>query len=156
MSILLHRIDDRLIHGQVVVGWGRPLGVQFIALVDDTVAASAWEQELYRMGVPPEMTLYFATVDEAMRAYADWESDPRTGIVLTADIETMSRLAAGVPIAEVNLGGIHHAPSRTQRLRYVFLSDEEERALRSLADRGVKISAQDVPGGKAVPLEEIL
>lgn len=156
MAILLHRIDDRLIHGQVVVGWGRPLGVQFIALVDDTVAASAWEQELYRMGVPPEMTLYFATVDDAVRDYAGWENDARTGIVLTADIDTMSRLAANVPITEVNLGGIHHAPARTQRLRYVFLSQDEERALRALAGRGVTISAQDVPGGKTIPLEEIL
>ena len=156
MSILLHRIDDRLIHGQVVVGWGRPLGVEFIALVDDTVAASAWEQELYRMGVPPEMTLYFATVDDAVREHARWEGDPRTGIVLTADIDTMSLLAARVSIAEVNLGGIHHAPARTQRLRYVFLSADEERALRALADRGVEITAQDVPGGKAVSLEELL
>lgn len=108
------------------------------------------------MGVPPEMTLYFATVDDAVREYAGWENDPRAGIVLTADIDTMSRLAAQVPIAEVNVGGIHHAPARTQRLRYVFLSADEERALRALADRGVKISAQDVPGGKAVTLEELL
>ena len=130
--------------------------MQFISLVDDTVAASAWEQELYRMGVPPEMTLHFATVSDAIREHADWENDARTGIVLTSDIDTMARLAAGVPIAEVNLGGIHHAPARKQRLRYVFLSDDEERALCALAARGVKISAQDVPGGKAVPLEDLL
>lgn len=153
---MLHRIDDRLIHGQVVVGWGRPLRVGFIALVDDTVAASDWEQELYRMGVPPEMTLYFADVAGAAREHAGWAGDPRPGIVLTADIDTMSRLAERVPVTEVNLGGIHHKPGRTQRLRYVFLSPEEERALRELADRDVKISAQDVPGGKPVALEELL
>ncbi|MGI8619023.1 MAG: PTS system mannose/fructose/N-acetylgalactosamine-transporter subunit IIB [Gemmatimonadaceae bacterium] len=153
---MLHRIDDRLIHGQVVVGWGRPLRVGFIALVDDTVAASEWEQELYRMGVPPEMTLYFADVAGAEREHAAWTSDARPGIVLTADIETMTRLAARVPVAEVNLGGIHHKPGRTQRLRYVFLNPEEERALRALADGGVKISAQDVPGGKPVALEDLL
>lgn len=153
---MLHRIDDRLIHGQVVVGWGRPLGVGFIALVDDTVAASEWEQELFRMGVPPEMTLYFADVDAAAREHARWESDPRPGIVLAGDIDTMRRLAARVEIAEVNVGGIHHAAGRIQRLRYVFLSPEEERALRALADTGVSISAQDVPGGKSVELEELL
>ena len=156
MSIVLHRIDDRLIHGQVVVGWGRPLRVGFIALVDDTVAASEWEQELYRMGVPPEMTLYFADVASAEHEHAKWESDERPGIVLTADIDTMARLAAKVPIKEVNLGGIHHAPGRTQRLRYVFLSPEEEQALRALAERGVTVSAQDVPGGKPVELGDLL
>ena len=55
MAVLLHRIDDRLIHGQVVIGWGRPLGAQFVALVDDQVAGSDWERYLYRMGVPPEV-----------------------------------------------------------------------------------------------------
>jgi len=156
LSIVLHRIDDRLIHGQVVVGWGRPLRVGFIALVDDTVAASEWEQELYRMGVPPEMTLHFSDVASAAREYSKWEGDQRPGIVLTADIDTMARLAAKAPITEVNLGGIHHAPGRTQRLRYVFLSPEEEQALRALADRGVKISAQDVPGGQPVELGDLL
>ena len=156
MPIVLHRIDDRLIHGQVVVGWGRPLRVGFIALVDDTVAASEWEQELYRMGVPPEMTLYFADVATAEREHAAWERDDRPGILVTADIDTMSRLAARAPVTEVNLGGIHHAPGRTQRLRYVFLSAGEEQALRALAGRGVRISAQDVPGGKAVELEDLL
>ena len=52
VTLELYRIDDRLIHGQVVVGWGQPLDVGFIVLVDDVVAASEWEQELYRMGVP--------------------------------------------------------------------------------------------------------
>lgn len=153
---MLHRIDDRLIHGQVVVGWGRPLGVGFIALVDDIVAASEWEQELYRMGVPPEMTLYFADVEAAAREHPRWEADPRPGIVLSADIDTMGRLAARAPIAEVNVGGIHHAPGRTQRLRYVFLGPEEESALRALAATGVRISAQDVPGAKSVELEALL
>lgn len=156
MSIVLHRIDDRLIHGQVVVGWARPLGVEFIALVDDTVAASDWEQELYRMGVPPEMTLYFADVPGAEREHAGWVSDSRHGIVLTADIDTMLRLAQRVPVTEVNLGGIHHKPGRTQRLRYVFLNPEEEGALRALAGRGVRVTAQDVPGGRAVELEGLL
>src|SRR5688500_7597098 len=104
------------------------------------------------MGVPPEMTLYFADVAAAEREHPAWESDPRPGILVTADIDTMSRLAARVPVKEVNLGGIHHAPGRTQRLRYVFLSPEEEQALRALAGSGVRVSAQDVPGGKAVEL----
>ena len=65
MPIVLCRVDDRLVHGQVVIGWGRPLGVEFIVLVDDSVAASPWEQELYRMAVPPELEIRFATVAEA-------------------------------------------------------------------------------------------
>ena len=65
MSVVLYRIDDRLIHGQVVVGWGQRLGIGFIVLVDESVRANVWEQELYRMGVPPAMDVVFATVAEA-------------------------------------------------------------------------------------------
>ena len=68
MALELYRIDDRLIHGQVVVGWGQPLDLGFIVLVDDEVAASDWEQELYRMGVPPEMDVYFDAVEAAAHA----------------------------------------------------------------------------------------
>jgi PTS system mannose-specific IIB component/fructoselysine and glucoselysine-specific PTS system IIB component len=152
----LYRIDDRLIHGQVVVGWGQPLDVAFILLVDDEVAASEWEQELYRMGVPPEMDVHFLSVDDAIAQLPRYEEDPRHGILLTGDIETMRRLVDGGGISTVNLGGIHHRAGRTQRLRYVFLSTDEENALRELATRGINVSAQDVPAARPIPLEDLL
>ena len=132
MAIELYRIDDRLIHGQVVVGWGQPLDIGFIVLVDDEVAASDWEQELYRMGAPPDMTVTFESVASAAEQLAAYESDPRRGILLTADIATMGRLVAATSIRAVNLGGIHHRAGRTQRLRYVFLTPDEEAALLDL------------------------
>ena len=157
MGLELFRIDDRLIHGQVVVGWGQPLDVDFIVLVDDEVAASEWEQELYRMGVPPEMDVHFLSVEEAASRLAAHAADGRPGILLTGDIETMARLAEATGLVRrVNLGGIHHRAGRTQRLRYVFLSPDEERALRELAARGIEISAQDVPSARAVPLDDLL
>jgi mannose/fructose/N-acetylgalactosamine-specific phosphotransferase system component IIB len=153
----LYRIDDRLIHGQVVVGWGQPWDVGFIALVDDEVAASDWEQELYRMGVPPHMDVYFASVAEAAGQLEHWRADRRPGILLTGDIGTMCRLIERTNgIRAVNLGGIHHRAGRLQRLRYVFLAPDEERALRELAARGVAVSAQDVPAARPVPLSDLL
>lgn len=157
MGIELYRIDDRLIHGQVVVGWGQPLDIGFIVLVDDEVAASEWEQELYRMGVPPDMEVFFDSVSEAARRLAAYRTDQRPGILLTGDIDTMRRLAkANGEVRQVNLGGIHHRAGRSQRLRYVFLTDEEERALRELADSGITVTAQDVPAARPVALAELL
>jgi mannose/fructose/N-acetylgalactosamine-specific phosphotransferase system component IIB len=156
VTLLLNRIDDRLIHGQVVVGWGQPLDVEFIVLVDDAVATSDWEQDLYRMGVPPEMELRFHSTAEAIHLLDGYRTEVRPGILLTGDIATMRALVAEGGVREVNVGGIHHRAGRTQHLRYVFLNDEEEAALRELSSLGAVVTAQDVPATRAVPLEELL
>jgi PTS system mannose-specific IIB component/fructoselysine and glucoselysine-specific PTS system IIB component len=157
MGIHLYRIDDRLIHGQVVVGWGQPLNARFLVLVDDLVASSDWEKELYRMAVPPEMEILFADVGSAIRDHARYAADPRPGILITGDVSSMQRLVKGVKaIGSVNLGGIHHRAGRAEKLRYIFLTDEEERQLREIESAGVEVTAQDVPSARAVPLAEIL
>jgi mannose/fructose/N-acetylgalactosamine-specific phosphotransferase system component IIB len=153
VSLVLYRIDDRLIHGQVVVGWGQRMGVGFIVLVDDGVRANVWEQELYRMGVPAALDLVFATVAEAAARIAEWERDPRKGILLTGDVESMVALCDAAPqVRKVNLGGVHARDGRTERMRYVFLSDGEVAQLKALADRGVEVAAQDLPTSKPVPV----
>lgn len=156
MPIDLYRIDDRLIHGQVVVGWGQPLNTGFIVLVDDAVATCDWERDLYRMGVPPEMEIHFDTVESAIANHPRYAADSRHGILVVGDITTMRRLVAGIPeIREVNVGGLHHRAGRGEKLRYVFLSSEEESELRELGE-GVTVTAQDVPAAERVSLSDIL
>jgi mannose/fructose/N-acetylgalactosamine-specific phosphotransferase system component IIB len=157
VGVELFRIDDRLIHGQVVVGWGQPLDLAFIVLVDDEVASSDWEQELYRIGVPPEMEVFFESVESASEKLPQYIQDPRPGLLLTGDIETMQRLAERTAmITKINLGGIHYRAGRIQRMRYIFLSREEENALRALASKGIAITAQDVPAAKPLALDAVL
>jgi mannose/fructose/N-acetylgalactosamine-specific phosphotransferase system component IIB len=157
MPIVLCRIDDRLIHGQVVLGWGRPLGIQRIVLVNDDVAASPWEQDLYRMAVPPEVDLRFASTQDAAGQLAGWRDDAIRTLLLTGDIATMLALhrADGQALHAINVGGIHHRPGRRQRLPYVYLSDEERAELVTLERRGAEVSAQDVPTATAVALKDI-
>src|SRR3954467_15007556 len=107
MRLLLFRMRDRLIHGQVVGGWGQPLDVKFIVLVDDVVAESDWEQELYRMGVPPEMEVRFHSAAAAVRHLDGYRTEARPGIVLTGDIATMRYLVVNGGVSDVNVGGIH-------------------------------------------------
>ncbi len=158
MPVALYRIDDRLIHGQVVVGWGQTLDVAFIVLVDDAISASDWEQELYLAGVPPEMEVAFESVASALSHLAAYQARSGAGILLTADIDSMRRLVegSGGKIPAVNLGGVHHQAGRTPRLRYVYLSPGEEAALRAIASAGVVVSAQDMPAAAPVPLEHVL
>lgn len=155
MSFLLYRIDDRLIHGQVVVGWGQPLDAKFIVLVDDAVATSDWEQELYRMGVPPHMDVYFVSVAEATPLIPKLQKDERPGILLTPDVATMHQLVKAGVIEAVNVGGIHHRPGRDQKLRYVFLTPLEATELEAMG-KSVRVFAQDLPGAEEFSLEQIL
>jgi mannose/fructose/N-acetylgalactosamine-specific phosphotransferase system component IIB len=157
MAIVLCRVDDRLVHGQVVIGWGRPLGIDLIVLVDDTVAASTWEQELYRMAVSPDIEVRFVTVAEAAAQLADLSANGRRGLVLTGDLETMAALHAANPVAihRINLGGIHHRPGRRERLPYLYLTDDELRRLFAIEAAGADITAQDLPTTSAVALRSL-
>jgi mannose/fructose/N-acetylgalactosamine-specific phosphotransferase system component IIB len=156
MSLVLVRLDDRLIHGQVVVGWGQPLNAEFIVLVDDEVRESPWEQDLYRMGVPPHIEVVFASVAEAEQRIPEWQGERRAGILLAGDLDTFAAVVTAGGFHAANIGGVHHRAGRSERLRYVYLTDEEAEKLRRLASNGVQITAQDVPSARAVPLQEFL
>jgi mannose/fructose/N-acetylgalactosamine-specific phosphotransferase system component IIB len=158
MPIVLFRVDERLIHGQVVVGWGGPLHADRVVVVDDEIAASPWEQELYCLGVPPEIEASFVNVAEARRLLPAWRSDSRRVVVLVRDLATTRRIAADGALRdeEVNLGGIHHSVGRERVLPYLFLSPAERGDLRALADDGVRVSARDLPGSRRVRLDELL
>jgi PTS system mannose-specific IIB component/fructoselysine and glucoselysine-specific PTS system IIB component len=157
MSIVLCRIDDRLVHGQVVIGWGRAMGIDLIILVDDQVAASEWEQELYRMAVPPEIEVRFVTMADAARQMSEWQSNGKRGLVLTGDLETMAALRTSSPdvVQRINLGGIHHRAGRRERLPFIYLTDQELGTLRALEAGGAVITAQDLPTTAPVALRAL-
>jgi mannose/fructose/N-acetylgalactosamine-specific phosphotransferase system component IIB len=158
MALVLCRVDDRLVHGQVVIGWGRPLAVEFVALVDGGVATSEWEQDLYRMAVPPEMEIRFASVEAGAAQLAAWEASDERGLLLTGDIETMAALHRANPtvVHRINLGGIHHRAGRRERLPYIYLTDDEARTLVALETHGADVFAQDLPTSSRVALRDIV
>jgi mannose/fructose/N-acetylgalactosamine-specific phosphotransferase system component IIB len=157
MPVLLYRVDDRLIHGQVVIGWGQPLGIALIVLVDDDVAASPWEQELYRMGAAPGVELRFASVADAVAHLAEWSAGVTRTIVLTGNLEAMAALRRAAPalVRQINVGGIHHRPGRRERLPYLYLTDDELRSLRDLEASGAVVTAQDLPSTAPVAVGEL-
>ncbi len=157
MSISLVRLDDRLIHGQVVVGWVQALAATHIMVVDDRVRANEWEQEIYRLGVPAGLGVSFESVEDAVGKVAEWLRVPERVIVLIGGVATAARLCDRCDaIQNLNLGGVHDGVDRHQRLHYVYLSDEEAEQLRQLSDAGVTITAQAVPTESPVPLEQVL
>ena len=125
--------------------------------VDDDLAASEWEQDLYRLGTA-DAELVFATVEAARLVLAEWQADAARSILLTRDIASMLRLARGGLLRgeKVNLGGIHHGPGRLQVLTYLHLTEEDVAGLRALEEEGVEVSARDLPDAHKVPLRTLL
>ncbi len=156
--IVLFRVDERLIHGQVVVGWGNHLHPDRIVVVDDDLAASPWEQELYGLGLPAQIRAVFESVAVARRALDEWRNASDRVLVLTRDVATMRRLAEGGLLRgkEVNIGGIHYAPGRKAILPYVYLSDQERSEMSRLSDEGAIVSARDLPGARRVDVDQLL
>jgi mannose/fructose/N-acetylgalactosamine-specific phosphotransferase system component IIB len=158
MPIVLFRVDERLIHGQVVVGWGERLNIDRFIVVDDELSESAWEQELYCLGVPASIDSIFVPVAEARRSIEDWSQDSRRQVVLIRDVATLARVAEGGVLAgvEINLGGIHHAPGRERLLPYLFLNAREKEMLREIEASGARLCARDLPSTRAIWLNSLL
>ena len=158
MPIVLHRVDERLIHGQVVVGWGGHLRPDRYLVVDRLLAASQWEQELYTLGVPEEAEAEFVTPAEGRSRLPDWNASELRSILLTRDLATMLDLARdGLLGGEtVNLGGLHLRKGREEVLPYLFLDPTDREQLKEMAAEGVLISAQDLPGSSKTSLEHLL
>jgi PTS system mannose-specific IIB component/fructoselysine and glucoselysine-specific PTS system IIB component len=158
MPILLCRVDDRLIHGQVVVGWGAQLGLDVILVVDDELSDSDWEQDLYRAGLPDRIEARFIGAENAATEIPALTNSEASCFILTRDLETMRRLAevGALDGIEVNLGGLHDAPGRRPVLSYLFLAKDDRKELERLRGSGVRVTAQDVPSARKVGLDELL
>lgn len=140
----LFRVDDRLLHGQVALGWGRFLGPSQYLLVDDRIAADQDAAELYAMAAP-EASEVRVLSEAQMLAMPEGMIHPEETILLVRGIPEAARLLrAGIP-GPVNLGGIHLHPGALQVLPYLFLTGEEQACLSSLVRDGYVLFAQDLP-----------
>jgi len=152
MSWALHRIDDRLIHGQVLVAWGARLNPARIWVVDDGVAASDWERELFREAAPG-IEVRVAGVAEAALAHAAEAAAAGAAFLLVRDLGTARRLAeAGAAVEEWNVGGLHYAPGKEKVNDYVYLDARDREDARVLLHAGGRLVVQDVPASRAQPL----
>jgi mannose/fructose/N-acetylgalactosamine-specific phosphotransferase system component IIB len=158
VGIVLYRVDERLIHGQVVIGWGSQLNPRRYLVVDDKLAASEWEQELYRLSLPETVTAEFVSAADAGELIETWRDEAPRSVLLTRDIQTMLRLVERGLLdgAAVNVGGIHHAPGRTQVRSYLYLDDDDRRRLQRMEELGVTVTARDLPDSVRVPLATLL
>jgi mannose/fructose/N-acetylgalactosamine-specific phosphotransferase system component IIB len=153
MAVDLLRIDDRLVHGQVVEGWLRSLGVTHVVVASDGVVADETQKALYSLAVPFGVELNCLSVTDAAQAWARglWEDDHVLVLVSSPD-DAYRLLAAGAPVVSVNVGGLHYREGRVQVLKAVSLNLADIEALRKLEANGVTLEARPLPLDEPIEL----
>ena len=157
MDVQLFRIDDRLIHGQVVLGWAKPLKSERIILCDDDVSDSDWETELYSTCVPDHLKALICNVEETTSLLAkNVEPEDKTIVLVKEPKVVMDIVNKGYVPGKINLGGLHFSDQRKKYLSYVYLNDEEIKQLHWLLDKGIHIFCQDVPSSKPLDVLDVI
>ncbi|MFZ0389269.1 MAG: PTS sugar transporter subunit IIB [Calditrichia bacterium] len=143
---VIWRIDDRFIHGQVVVGWCSQLPIRHLVVCDNSIAGNEWDRELLLMAVPPTIQAEVLTVGETAQQASSWNSPKNFTMVILESIEVLQELLDHkTDIKKVIVGGIHYKPGRREYLSYVFLTPAEVQALKEISNRNITVTAQDLP-----------
>ena len=147
MPLCLVRIDDRLIHGQVVLGWARALKPDRIVVANDRVAANQWERKFYTSSVPPHIKVSFLDLEETSRQLLNNLFKTELVMILFETVKDVHAvIESGVNLEDVNVGGLHYRKGAIELLPFVFLTDEDRTYLRELVKKSVTLTAQDIPG----------
>lgn len=146
-NILLTRIDNRLVHGQVGVTWTTSIGANLIVVADDQVANDQLQQQL--MSLTAESSgagIRFFTLQKTINVI--WKAAPSQKIFLVCRTpsEVRKLIEGGVPIKEVNVGNMHFTQGKHALSKKVYVDDQDLENLRFIKSKGVHIYIQDVPG----------
>jgi mannose/fructose/N-acetylgalactosamine-specific phosphotransferase system component IIB len=153
MPVVLARIDDRLIHGQVTVGWSERLRPDQILLANNAIAADPWQVRVYASTVPPEIDVSILPVSKAAASLAELAAE--RVLLLTGSPGEMAELVRlGIPVNEINVGGLHFGPGKREMLPFVYVDGQDVKAFQRLREMGMALSAQQVPGGKEFPIDD--
>lgn len=158
MSMALLRIDDRLVHGQVVLAWIPFVKARAVLVVSDTAAEDETLVALMRMALPEGVDLRVAGVQEAISLLTGPRArdDQRLLVLAPGPQEVLRLIEGGVAVKEVNVGGLHYTAGRVQLGKAIFLSDDDKTALRSLGARGVKLEGRALPSDAAMDIIEMI
>jgi len=155
MSVVFYRIDDRLIHGQVMTGWSKVYNAKRIIVVDDATAANSFLCQVMKMSVPQDMDVQICTVQDGLTAILKDPPDIRTIVLTKTPSVMLAILTGGAPMKELNLGGMGYLPGRKAILRNIQISPEELTQLQDIAARGVHVFCQIVHDGKSIELDKV-
>jgi PTS system mannose-specific IIB component len=155
MSIALYRIDDRLVHGQVMTAWARIFDITKIIVADDATAENTFLCDVMKMAVPSGCSVEILTVADAIPVIQASGAGEKA-IVLVKTPATLRRLLdKGVEIKEINVGNVGAGPGRKAVMRSTQLTKDEYDTLVGMSSEGIHVYFQMLPEAKSVELEKL-
>lgn len=155
-EIVFTRIDDRLIHGQVMTAWVQITGANEVVIVDDKVAKDTFTQMVMKSAMPNKIGLKVLTIDDAV-VYLNEENPKKKIFVLVKTPQViLELLQRKVTFKSLGVGGIGARPDRTTLYRNISATKEEKDTLIKLKDAGVEVFFQVTPDTSKVKLETVL
>lgn len=141
-----YRVDNRLVHGQIIATWMPYLRLQRFLVVSDHVPENPLQMTMFRMCIPHELAFQAMHVDDAARWLRDRGYGNDRTMVLLESVEDAARLfEAGHPFSLLNIGNVHHAPGRKRFTNAVYLSDDELARLEGLMAKGCRVEIRSLP-----------
>jgi Phosphotransferase system, mannose/fructose/N-acetylgalactosamine-specific component IIB len=158
-TVHLARIDERLIHGQVMTNLSKSAGANSIFIIDDGVAADDFMKTIFlSAGSRTGLEVKILSIKEAIQYWKDEEFGKFNAIVLTKTIDGIQKIVeGGIPIKELNIGGIAKKPDTEYIINAVAINKEQGQVLQTLHDEtGMAIYFQSVPSAPRVELADAL
>ncbi|MBB1202571.1 PTS N-acetylgalactosamine transporter subunit IIB [Enterobacteriaceae bacterium 89] len=146
-NILLTRIDNRLVHGQVGVTWTSAIGANLLIVVDDEVAKDELQQKL--MGITAEtygFGIRFFSVAKTTEIISKAAPHQKIFLICRTPQTVRQLVEGGVPLKDVNVGNMHFSEGKKQISSKVYVDDNDLADLRFIQSQGIKVFIQDVPG----------
>lgn len=154
-NIVLARIDDRLIHGQVMTAWMKTRPAKRILVIDDKVAADAFMIEVIELAAPTGVKVDVYSCDQAIEALKDGMDTPT--ILLAKVPDTYKRLLdGGIALGEINLGGMGMAPGRKTLYKNIAASEVERSVMKGFLAQGIDIKIQIIPSENCIEISRLL
>lgn len=155
-AALLVRIDDRLIHGQVLLGWAPHFEPGRIVLGNDAAAADAPRRALYQGLAEGDVEIDVLPLETLARELQAPEPRRRTFVVLESVADARRLVELGAPLAQVQIGGLHAGEGKKRLLDYVYLSPEESHTFQWLLEQGITLEARDLPNHRGVSIDRAM
>lgn len=154
-NILLTRIDNRLVHGQVGVTWTSTIGANLLVVVDDEVAKDDIQQKL--MGITAEtygFGIRFFSIEKTVNVISKAAPHQKIFLICRTPQTVRKLIEGGVELKDVNVGNMHFSEGKKQISSKVYVDNQDLTDLQFIKHRGVNIFIQDVPGDSKESIPE--